>query len=141
LTRERESAIVTEDNVTNDNRSQRTRSLSPTFVIGGIVVAMAGFAIGRAYPAHDYHQIGTSSYLFDTHTGKACAPFRDSQIAAEKAIAAKGDIFDQVAASRAQGTDPARKDQALDPNDPWAVRAGELQHKEASDMIPACGSE
>ena len=90
---------MTEDNVTNDNRSQRTRSLSPTFVIGGIVVAMAGFAIGRAYPAHDYHQIGTSSYLFDTHTGKACAPFRDSQIAAEKAIAAKGDIFDQVAAS------------------------------------------
>jgi hypothetical protein len=131
---------VTEDNVTNDRRSDR-RNHSPVFVIGGIVLAMAGFAIGRAYPAHDYHQIGTSSYLFDTHTGKACAPFRDSQVAAEKAIAAKGDIFDQVAASQAQGTDPARKDQAVDPNDPWAVRARELQHKEASDMIPACGSE
>jgi hypothetical protein len=134
-------AIVTEDNVTNDNRSQRVRSPSPVFVIGGIVLALAGFAIGRTYPAHDYHQIGTSSYLFDTHTGKACAPFRDSQVAAERAIAAKGDIFDQVAALRAQGTDPASKDQALDPNDPWAVRARELQHKEGSDMIPACGSE
>jgi hypothetical protein len=130
--------VVTENNVSNDSRSKQTMTNCLVPVIGGIVVALAGFAAGRAYPSHIYQQIGTSSYLFDTHTGKACAPFRDSQVAAEKANTAKGDIFDQVEASQA-GSDPTKK--VLDPNDPWAVRARELQHKEASDMIPPCGRE
>ena len=59
----------------------------PLLAIGGIVIDLAGFAVGRAYPAHEYHQIGTTSYLYDTHSGKLCAPFRDSEVAYKKAAA------------------------------------------------------
>lgn len=85
--------------------------------IGGLVLALAGFAIGRAYPAHSYQQIG--SYLYDTRTGKACSPFRESQQQADAA-------------------------NALDSSDPWAsvdARVRATQHKNTADMIPACGSE
>jgi hypothetical protein len=131
---------VTESNLGNDGHSGRTIERYPFFLaIGGIVLTLAGFAVGRAFPAHRYQEIGASSYLFETHTGKACAPFRNSAVAPEKANAAKGDIFDQLAVSQAQGIDHS-KDQVLDPNDPASVRWHDL-HKQASDMIPVCGSE
>ena len=84
---------------------------------------MAGFMVGRSHPAQNYQRIG--SYLYDTHTGKACAPFREAQQQAN-------------AANQTQ----------LDPNDPWAKPLADAQRriaaehkKSAADMIPACGSE
>jgi hypothetical protein len=90
----------------------------------GIALALGGFIAGRMYPVHHYEQLGTSSYLFDSSTGKVCAPFRDSEIAAKKAngadrweakakeLAAKGDVFDKLAIEQT-----------------------------TADMVPACGSE
>jgi hypothetical protein len=111
--------VVTENDMTNGNRPQPIKNNYTLLALGGIVLALAGFLLGRAYPAHDYHQIGTSSYLYDTHTGKLCAPFRESELAlaaAKKSAAQPGsDMFDAVQAS-------------------W-----DKQHQTAEGMIPACG--
>ena len=90
----------------------------------GIVLVLMGFAVGRAYPAHNYRPFPSGAYVYDTHTGKACYPFREAQ-------------------------DRANTANALDPNDPWAARASQLSNpidralktKTAADMTPACGSE
>src|SRR5258708_7239639 len=92
-------------------------SLALATLVAGMV---AGFAIGRAHPAHDYHQIGTSSYLYDTHTGKLCTPYRTSEVAAHNAN--------------------------FPPGSPWTEAFAKLEkenpkEKTAADMIPACGSE
>ena len=107
---------MTENNAANGNRTKPTMLRYPLLAIGGIVLVLAGFALGRAYPAHDYHQIGTSSYLFDTHTGKLCAPFRESEEAYRK-TAAGSDIASALGAKTDQ-----------------TPRA-------ATDMIPSCGSD
>ena len=113
---------MAESSVTNSNRSQQTVNHYTLLVIGGIVLALAGFAAGRAFPVHMYQQIGTSSYLFDIHTGKLCAPFRNSEMA-----------------------EAAAKKAVLQPESPmadaWQKRWDELHPKTAADMIPACGSE
>jgi hypothetical protein len=118
----KKDAIVTEDNMTNGNRSQRARNPSPVFVIGGIVLALAGFVVGRAHPAHNYQLIGTSSYLYDTHTGKLCAPFRDSELA--ELAAAKGTA--QLGSPLADAVQES-----------W----DKLHPKTALELIPSCGSE
>jgi hypothetical protein len=43
--------------------------------LGGFVL---GFAIGREHPAHRYQPFPTGGYVFDSATGKACSPFRQS---------------------------------------------------------------
>ena len=105
---------MTENDVTN--RSQPIKNNYAWLAVGGIVVALAGFAVGRTYPAHDYHQIGTSSYLYDTRTGKVCSPFRASEEAYRNTTAGK-DIAGALGATTDQ-----------------TPRA-------ATDMIPTCGSE
>ena len=108
---------MTENNVSSGSLSTvAVKDL--LLVLGGVVLALAGFAVGRMYPAHTYVEIGTSSYLFDAHTGKACAPFRDSQITADNANRSAGDLWDQAAA-----------------------RLKAAKEKTTTDMIPACGSE
>jgi len=87
-----------------------------TLAIAGLVCALTGFAIGRAHPSHNYRPFPSGAYVYDTHTGKACYPFRDAQ---DRANAANG----------------------LDPNDPWNKIDRALKTKTAAEMTPACGSE
>jgi hypothetical protein len=60
----------------------------------------------------------------------------DPQVAAEKANAQALDPNNPWAVRAGQ-----LQAQALDPNDPVAIRFRQLHPKEANDMIPACGSE
>jgi hypothetical protein len=112
--------VVTENDMTNVSRSQPNKNNYSLLALGGIVLALAGFVFGRAYPAHSYQQIGTSSYLFDTHTGKLCAPFRASEEAAHAANFPPGNVW----------TEALAKAEKENPKD-----------KASADMIPACGSE
>lgn len=131
---------MTESNASNAKGSEPTMKRYPSLAIAGIALAMAGFVIGRAYPAHDYHQIGTSSYLYDTHTGKLCAPFRASEDAYKKAALPPGVQPGSPLASALGATTQ---------NDPWAARAKQRDifdqvansPRTATDMIPSCGSE
>jgi hypothetical protein len=58
--------------------------------MGGIVLALMGFAAGRAHPAHNYRPFPSGAYVYDTHTGKACYPFREAQNQADAVNAANG---------------------------------------------------
>jgi len=117
--------IVTADNASDGSRLDSARSNHvPALAIGGLVLALAGFAVGRAYPTHDYRPFSTGGYMYDGRTGKACNPFREAQ-------------------------DRANVANALDPNDPWAAVDSQLSNpidralktKTAADTTPACGSE
>jgi len=89
-----------------------------------LILSAAGLFIGFTFGYffdlakcdHDYHPFGTTPYLYDTHTGRVCAPLRESEDAYKKATvnptpgSPLGDVFDQAA---------------------------KLPHG-AADMIPAC---
>jgi hypothetical protein len=61
---------VTENNVPNDFRTERTMSHWPLLAVGGIVLAFAGFVVGRAYPAHEYQQIGSFRFADNSSTAR-----------------------------------------------------------------------
>jgi hypothetical protein len=84
-----------------------------TLAIAGFIIGLTGFAIGRAYPSHNYRPFASGAYVYDTHTGQACYPFRAAQ----------------DRANAANGVDP-----------PNIIDRG-LRNKTAAEMTPACGSE
>lgn len=117
---------MTESNASNAKGSEPTMKRYPSLAIAGIALAMAGFVIGRAYPAHDYHQIGTSSYLYDTHTGKLCAPFRASEDAYKKAALPPGVQPGSPLASALGATTQ---------NDPWGGARQATRHLRSSSQL------
>lgn len=101
--------------ITHQNKTQ---TYYGQLIFWGFVLAAVAFGMGRANPLHTFQQFSSGSYLYDTHTGKVCAPFRKAQQLADAANATNGDA--------------------------WAQKAEQLKNtlpKRTEDMIPACGSE
>ncbi len=97
--------------------------------LAGLGLAVSGFMVGRAHPAHHYQGSGKRYHAVDlqvdANTGKLCNPLLTAE---EKASAANAALDQKVPATNA----------ALD------LSAGvvpEVQHARAEDYIPACGAE
>lgn len=94
-------------------------------LVAALALAGAGFAVGRSYPYHHYHQLGGhDGVLYEQSTGRACRPILFRKV--------KPDTFEQVAAAHAETTAPLSELKDV----PQVTR-----DDAPKDTLPQCGSE